>query len=386
LAQSDTHERPTDGARTFGLLGLLIELVLPVVVSAALLLTMARYTSSWNLRSAVGLGVFGLLLVALSLFLSLRVDALTLAGRRRRGKTQLLNRADARSRLVKFVLGGVLVPIAAFAAANRVELPNRQTPMSMAIAWRLTRPTAGHAEQLANAVLRAESAPARVEGILALQGLASPEALDQLFRILNDDPAALRGTSEYQALSRAIASYGAPAKRELLQRWEQVSPDDRRGAASPPGDLFERYFSAEFEELEGEIAGRTADPAVREAEMMRLRAAQVDLKQALGQFDAETASPASGSRLPAFVMQTFLAMGQKHDEELLVFARRTAGDAEWSDPVRGQAMLLIAKLGAKEDLDGLFAYLESSSPSLRARALQAIFTLQSRLSHAGPNG
>jgi HEAT repeat protein len=106
----------------------------------------------------------------------------------------------------------------------------------------------------------------------------------------------------------------------------------------------------------------------------------------MGRLGAETASPADGNRLPAFVMQTFLRMGLKRDDELLAFARRTAGDASWSDPVRGQALLLIAKLGAKDDLDGLYAYLESPSPSLRARALQAIATLQSRLSTSGPNG
>jgi hypothetical protein len=386
LARSDTHQPPTEVARTFGLGGLLIELVLPVAVSAALLLAWASYTSQWNLHSALGLGVFGLLLVAMSLFLSLRIDALTLAGRRRRGKAQLLNRADPRSRLVKFILGGVLIPIGAFAAANLFQLPNRQTPMAMAIRWSVTRPSAGHAEQLAEAVLRAESAPARVEGILALEGMASKEALDQLFRILNDDPAALRGASEFQALSKALASYGVQAKGELLRRLEHVSPGDRRGAVVPPGDLFDRYFSAEFEQLRGEIAGRRPDPAGHGEELEHLRVAEADLRQSLGQLDAETASPPGGSRLPAFVMQTFLQMGLTRDDDLLAFARRTAGDAEWSDPVRGQALLLIAKLGAKDDLDGLYAYLESPSPSLRARALRAIATLQSRLAASGSKG
>jgi hypothetical protein len=335
------------GRRTLGLGGWLIELVLPVTVSAALLLALAAYTSRWDLHTTVGLAVFGALLVVLSLFLSLRVDALTLARRRRNGKRQLLNRADARSRLVKFVLGGLVIPIAALTAANRVELPNHQTPMavmSTAFRSRLAWPAASRAEQLGNAVLRARSPAAKVQGILALQSLASGDALEQLLRILTDDPTALTNDSQYQALSVALASYGTPAEAKLRQSLDGVSPGARASAPAPPGDAFER-----------EVAG------------------------------GSEAVP-SPDRLPSFVMRTFLQMGLKEDADLLAFARQTAADEGWSEAVRGQALLLTAKLGGKEDLDLLYAYLESPSPVLQAHAMRAIAELQSRLSDAATKG
>lgn len=65
------------------------------------------------------------------------------------------------------------------------------------------------------------------------------------------------------------------------------------------------------------------------------------------------------------------------------WARQTAADATWPDAVRGQALLLIAKLGGKDDLEGLYGYLESPSTPLQARAMQAIAALQSKLSAAG---
>src|SRR6266545_3556821 len=105
--KSEPAKPPSPGGRTLGLGGLLIELVLPVALSAALLLVLASYTAYWDLQRPVGLGIFGLLLVALSLFVSIRVDGLTLARRQRRGRKQLLNRANPRARLVKFVLGGL---------------------------------------------------------------------------------------------------------------------------------------------------------------------------------------------------------------------------------------------------------------------------------------
>ncbi|PYQ21223.1 MAG: hypothetical protein DMF79_08685 [Acidobacteria bacterium] len=366
--ESEPAKPPSPGGRTLGLGGLLIELVLPVAFSAALLLVLASYAAYWDLRRPVGLGIFGLLLVALSLFVSIRVDGLTLARRQRRGRKQLLNRANPRARLFKFVLGGLLIPIAALAAANLLELPNHQTPMSLAIRLSISKPPAARAEQLANAVLRAESSAARVQGIVALQTLRSGEALDQLLRILSDDPAALQGGAEYQALSRALASYGAPARAKLRQRFDQVSPS-------------ERYFAAGFEELKSEIDGRSPNPAAEE-ERERLQAARAGLKQALSLLEVDAPSAPGGGPLPAFIMQTFLQMSLQKDPDLLAFAHRTAVDAGWSDTVRGQALLLIAKLGGKDDLDGLYAYLESPSPLLRTRATQAIATLQSKLTVA----
>ena len=373
------------GGRTLGLPGLLIELFLPVGLSAGLLLALAGYMRSWDLHTYVGLGLFGFLLVVLSLFVSLRVDAFTLARRRERGKTQLLNRADARSRLVKFVLGGVVIPIAAFAAANLLELPGQKTPMALAISLRISKPEVSRAEQLGRAVLRARNPGARVEGILALQGMRSEEALEQLLRILSD-PAALKDGSECEALSRALASYGVQAKPRLLQLFAQVAPHERRGAALLPGDLFERYFSAGFAGLRREIDDRGPDPATRGEERERLQAAETELKRALSHVEAGAESPPSGSRLPVLILQAFRQMDLKQDADLLAFARGTAADGAWSDAVRGLALLLIAKLGGKDDLDGLYTYLENPSPLLEARAMEAIAGLESKLSGAAGGG
>jgi hypothetical protein len=71
---AEPREAPTREGRTLGLLGLLIELVLPAALSAAFLLAMASYTRHWDLHTPFGLAAFGALLVVLSLFVSLRVD------------------------------------------------------------------------------------------------------------------------------------------------------------------------------------------------------------------------------------------------------------------------------------------------------------------------
>ena len=377
--EDESKEPATKSGRTLGLVGLLIELVFPVTLSASLLLALARYTRSWNLHSPVGLGIFVVLLVALSLVMSLRADAFTLARREERGKKQLLNRADARSRLVKFILGGVAIPIGVFAAANVVELPGHRTPMSLATQLTILRLPASGAEQIGKAVLRAQSQAAKVQGILALQASGSDDALDQLFLILTDDPT-VSSASEYQPLCKAIASFGARAKAPLMQRFEQVSPAARRLATAPAGDLFERYLSTDFQGLLAEIGSRNP-PGEGSS---RVLAAEADLKRALERIETETPPVQGGSGLPALVLQTFLLMDSNQDADVLAFAQRTAADAAWSDAIRGQALLLIGKMGGKDDLEGLYGYLENPSLLLQARGMQAIAALRSKLSAPRP--
>lgn len=384
--ETPAGEGPALQARTLGLVGLLIELVLPVSLSFVLLLVFAAYTHHWDLRTPFGLAAFGVLLVVLSLLLSLRIDGYTLRRREERGRRQLLNRADPRSRLVKLVLGGVVIPVASFAAANLLDLRNQQTPMSMAIRLRLATPETDRPAQLADAVLRADSPAAKVRGILALQATGSAESLDQLLRIMNDDPALPRSGSEYLALVKALASYGSQAKPKLLQRFVAVDREGRRAAAAPPGDLFERYLSADFAALKSEMDGRSTDPAAPLAEQERLAAAEAEVKQALSQIEGETRPMQSGSTVPALILQAFLEMSLKQDADVLALARQAAADDAWPDPIRGQALLLVAKLGGKDDLEILYGYLGNPSPLLQARALQAIASLQSRMTAGGSSG
>ncbi|HVO12239.1 MAG TPA: hypothetical protein VMX54_15970 [Vicinamibacteria bacterium] len=355
-----------------------MELLLPVSLCTALLLVLARYTPYWDLRGGVGLAAFGVLLVVLSVIVSVRLDAWTLARRRRR--RQLLNRTGARARQLKFLLGGVVVPIAALVAASRVQLPNHRTPLSMALELRVSRRQASHEERLGDAVLRAQL-PAKVQGIRALQVIGSPEALEQLLRVLREDPAALEDGTEAVALSAALASYGARAKPGLLTLLGETDPAARQSAVAPPGDLFDRHFAAVFEALGREVGHRPAREGAPPAEAQdRLQLAEDELRRALNQLEAEGWPAGPGSSRPGFVLYTFLHMDLKEDSDLLRAARGVAADPGWSDAVRGQALLLMARLGGKDDLETLYGLLERSSPLLQARAMQAIAELQTKLS------
>jgi hypothetical protein len=368
------------GKRTLGLIGLLVELLIPVVLSSALLLFIASKASWWNLHTPVGLGAFAVLLVLASLLVSVKVDGFTLARRERKGKRQLFNRAGARARLVKFVLGGLAIPIVAFVAANRIELSGHETPMTLVLKARLMQPAVTVAARIGAAVRRAGEVTVRVEGIRALQAMSSPEALDELLRVLAEDPNALRGDAESWALSKGLAAYDGQATPKLLELLGRLSPAERLHASAPPGGMFERDLAATFEALKDKIGSQTADATVKAARLARLEGAKADLEQLLAEAEQDAAPRQSASPLAGFVLDTFLAMSAKADDAVLAFARTTAADTGWSDAVRGQAMLLVAKLGGKDDLDRLCAFLDGPSALLRARAMQAIAVLQARLS------
>ena len=368
--------------KALGLGGFAIELILPTALAAALLLAAASYLQSWNLRGHLGLGIFGTLLVAFSFVLSIWIDSLTLARRRSVGKAQLLNRADPRSRLRKVVVGGIVIPLAAFVAANLVKLPDRRTPMSVAAQLTVRKPEASREKQLGSAVLRAQGAAAKVAGLSALQASGSAAALDELFRILAEDPAALRGGAEARALSKAIASYGKLAIPRLLERFAAAS-HGASASTSPGRDAFERYFGAGFDALKGEVGARSLDPATRTEELSRLQAEEARLRQSLEEVESAPLAARDGDGLASLVMQTLLEMSSGDAKDLLGFARQVVADAACTDGVRGQALLLVARLGGKSDLDLLYAQLSDASPLLQTRALQGIAMLNTRLAPAG---
>lgn len=355
------------------------------MLSAAILVVVASYVPTFDPHSSVALGVFGVLLVVASVLLSFWIDGLTLRRRRKRGTSQLLNRTGPWARLVKYALGGVLVPIAAFTAATRIELPGHQTPISLAVQLRRPAPIASHATRLGNAVMRATSPAAKVQGILALEGMGSGESLDELLRVLDNDPAAVRDGAESQALSRAIAAYGALASPKLLQRFNGIKPGERRADQGGTDDLFERHFSAAFDSARNEV-GADLDPTSRAAALKRLQDARGELQRTLANVQAEAPPSHGAGSLAGFVMQTFLDMHGQEDADVLAFARGTAADTSWSDAVRGQALLLVARLGSKDDMDGLFTYLDTGSPLLQMRAMQAIAELQARLAITSSKG
>jgi hypothetical protein len=226
-------------------------------------------------------------------------------------------------------------------------------------------------------VLNSTSPFTKIQGIRALQAVHSADSLEQLFRILTKDPLALKDAGVYGALSTAIASYGTDAKGGLFDLYKNSDPLMLKASEVPSRDTFSWYFSAAFDELRKEIMAQNPDQTSQEAELARLDSIQTTLQQSLTGMKDNLPLPSSSSPIPDFVLHTFLAMDVKQDKEILQFARAIAPDPAISEGVRGQALLLMAKLGGKDELDELYTYLASSDETIKAKALEAITFLLS---------
>jgi hypothetical protein len=367
-----------------GLVGFLVELLLPTALAGTLLLLAAARLPLWNLHTVAGLVVFGVLLVAASVFLSIKVDGWTLARRRRAGTSLLLNRAGPWARLVKFVLGGVVIPIAALVAANRIELAGHRTAMDLAIAASAPASAAPRERAVADAVLHATDERVKAAGIGALQAAASPDALAELLRIVDTDPAATAGGPAAQALAQALASYGPAAVPALAERLDRLGPGARAAAATDDHGLFDRDLAPGLDAVTTAVAARHPDPTQRAAALARLRASADELRRTVDELAPAPAGARAG--LPGLVMATLLEMRRAPDPAALDLARRLAADAAWSAAVRGDALAVIGALGDAGDVPALLARLDDPSALVQARALQAIAAIEARLAPAGGAG
>jgi hypothetical protein len=114
--------------------------------------------------------------------------------------------------------------------------------------------------------------------------------------------------------------------------------------------------------------------------LQQLAAAQQQLTAALTGLQGDPAPVATNARMD-FVVQAFLGMDLKADVEALNFAKSAAANEKIPSQVRGDACLLIAKLGNAKDLELFYPLVRSQDAFIQARALQAIALLQQK---AGP--
>jgi hypothetical protein len=360
-------------------LGLLIlEIILPAVLSAGALWFLFRNFNLWHMNRTLALVLFAVALVAISFVLGILFDAISPSMRKVYRKQGVKFGSGPRIRLVKFALGWVVLPLALFTAAILVNLPSGGTAMNYFIRTSQALEQTTLAEQIAFLVIKTGNPSTKTLGIQALAGFHSPAGLGQLVRILNEGSDSLRDARVSEALSKAIASYGVQAKAPLLDAFIRVDPTLRSKSTGLHDDLFSRYFAGSFDSLRNEVKGQNPDPGNQEAQLAEVDAAEAELKKSLADMRGRLLKAESGDPRLDFVLRTFLGMKLSQDADLLQFAKTVAADARYPAGLRGSALLLIGKLGGKDEFAVLYTYLQTDNEILQERALGAIAELQAR--------
>jgi hypothetical protein len=356
----------------------MLEIISPAILSMALLAWLSVRLNIWTLDRTLALLLFGVALIILSFALVLLLDMFNFATRRKpqTSSTRLL--LGSRSRIIKFFLGGILLPSAVFTAAYLVVLPVGETGISLLIQASAAQIKSSPQNQISAAILATKNPTTKIFGIQALQSIHSGDALIELIHLLNEDPASLSDAGVSSALSKAIASFGIDAKKTLLDTFNKVGLDQRNGVSVSSEDLYGQYFSQSFTALRSDITAQASEQNNSEIKT-QIDAAESNLKNALQKLQAQNTEGETGYFQLEFVMKTILLMEIKEDAELLKFAHTVVSDSSYPVNIRGESLLLIAKLGNNNDFNALYAYLQSDQNLLQAKALEAIYLLQNKM-------
>ncbi len=372
--------RPPIGM-TLAVLGLLIlEVLLPVLLAAGIVGFLFYNFEVWKLDRTLALVLFGAAVVVLSLALSVLGDGLFASIHRTYRKLGVKMGSSANARMAKMAIGGVLIPLAIVIAANFVPVPAQGTAMNVLITLSQKPVMVAPPQEIASLAIQNSNPAIKVLSIQVLGAFRSPEALTQLVRIVNEDPAALSNGDVRANLIKSISSYGNDAKAPLLALFRGITPGaGSAGQVNGLGtDFYSRYFVGSFDSLKKEITDSSANMSDRSARLAQIETAQTQLQDQLKSLDESALAHDGGDLRLDFVIDALQATPIKQDADLLNFARTTAVDGRYSSQVRGDALLLIAKWGDQKDMDGLYPFLHVSDPFLQMRALQAINTLQTK--------
>jgi hypothetical protein len=352
----------------------LLEVMIPTVVAMILLYVLSGTVNLWSLDHNLALIIAIVFLVVVCFILSYVIDTFLRGVRRTPPLTGKKRAAQYRLRLVKYVLGGLIIPLGLMAAANFSSLPGGGSLMDYYIRTIQNRLTTTPTSQIGDAVLSSDNPATKIQGMKALEAIHSKDALDQLLRLLSSDPSVLKDAGEYEALSRAVAFYGLDAKLKLLDIFGKIPPSDSKSSTLGGNDLYARYFSLPLTALRGEISAQTVDSATRQAQLAKVDGLVSTMKIDL----AEIQSPGIGAgyTIQDFILDTLMQMDMKSDGDLKNFGKLTAANSAYPDDIRGKAILLIARFGEKVDMGLLYPYLDSNDDFLKAKALEGITNLQ----------
>jgi hypothetical protein len=348
----------------------LVEILLPALVTGGALYWLAGLVGFWRLDQTIALVVFAILFVTISFIISSFLSNFYKMEKSRRGILM---------RLVAMAVGGLIVPILIFSGANLIKIAPGQSIMARLIQISVTQPVAAATSQMSTVIIDSKSPFTKVEGIKAINSSHTPADMEQLFILLNSDPADLTNQLVADALSQAIASYGVAAKPGLLAAFQKHAKVGQTDTAKVPDSLYDRYFAQSIAGMQAEINAQAVDAKTKQDLLQQVTDLSNQIKTGLNGVQSQTFQSSQGDPILDVVMDACLQMTITSDGDLLTFAKTTAADASLPEAVRGKALLLVSKLGGKEDLVFLTQYLNNSSEAIKASAFDAITSLNQTL-------
>jgi hypothetical protein len=346
----------------------LLETLIPAPLVGGILFLVSGTINFWQMERNLSIAIFAILFILLSLIVTIILCDIV---------DRIRKRYSPRLRLMIMILGGLIIPVGLFTGANLLMSTPGESYMTHLIGLSINQTIDVSMVQLGSTVINSNSPFTKVQGIDTISTIHSSSGMEQLFLILNSNPTSLANWTVADTLSKAIALYGLDAKPGLITAFQAHAKSPQ--TISNPTDLYDRYFSQPISSLQAEINAQPVDDQTKKDELKKFSEITTQLQSGLNDIQSESLQPTISDPVLDFVINTFLIMNITQDIDIYSLARTTASDTSFPASVRGESLLLIGKLGGKEDMSLLYQYLQNSDELIKANALQAIATLTIKL-------
>jgi hypothetical protein len=280
------------------------------------------------------------------------------------------------------VAGGLIIPIGLLTAANLLFIAPGESYMTRVINMSLNQNVDVSMVQLGSVVANSKDPYTKIQGIKAIEAIHSSQGLEQLINVLNNDPSALTNWQVSDVLSQAIASYGVDAKPGLMTAFQAHLKTTE--AANYPTDLYDRYFAQSIASIQAQINAEPLDTKTKQSQLQQIAGLASQMQTELNNLQSASLQASGADPVLSFVLTTFNQMNITSDVDIYSLARTTTSDATLPESIRGEALLVMAKLGSKDDLTFFYQYLQDNSEVIKADALQSITILTQKLNGATP--
>ena len=287
-------------------------------------------------------------------------------------------------RLLAVVVGGILIPLFVASLVSWARVSGSSSLFSIVLGAMKAREEDTFVSAIGNTIVSAESFETKAQGVHTLAAFQSPASLDELFRVIEQDPAALRDRGFYTSMAQALASYGSESRDRLTEIIRDREHVDSGGSPGPGPGLHETYFEESFDELRRYIESAALDAADRESLSLRVDEVEVQVRAALHEIESDRPQVERGDPMLDFVLDAFLLMEEIGEYgEIYLLSKAIAADPTHHAGTRSKAILLMGKLGSEADVTAVIPYLQSGDEAMKAAALRAIRDLHQRTSGVG---
>jgi hypothetical protein len=368
--QTATPKKRTFNFETFmvGVGIFLVEILVPALVTGGVLFWLSGTINLWKMDRNMAISAFAVIFVLLTLIITTVLSEFL---------SRLQKKKNPRLRLAVMIIGGLVIPIGIFSGANLLYIGPGESYMARLINISLNQTVDVSMVQLGTTIIKSTSPYTKVQGINAIDAIHSPTGMEQLFQILNTDSESLTNVQVANALSQAIASYGTDAKPGLISAFQAHLKSTQ--TTNLPSDLYDRYFAQSITALQAEINAQSLNAQTKQAELQQVSGLATQLQSELDGIQSASLLASGADPVLDFVLNTFLQMNITQDGDVYALAGTTASNTTLPDSVRGKALLLLAKLGGKDDMSLLYQYLQNNSEIIKADTFAAIANLTQKL-------